>query len=146
METNIFVNLPVKDLRRSKEFFGKLGYSFNPQFTDETAACLVISEHIYAMLLTHEKAREFTPKELADPEKTTEVLVALSVESRERVDELADTALNSGGSKVREPEDYGFMYGRSFNDPDGHIWEVIWMDPAHIEDTSSTTGKNETKV
>ncbi len=146
METNIFINLPVRDLNRSKEFFGKLGYSFNPQFTDETAACLVISDRIYVMLLTKEKAREFTPKELADPNVTTEVLVALSADSRERVDELADTALASGGTKVRDPEDYGFMYGRSFNDPDGHIWEIIWMDPAHIQEQPENAGGKEAEA
>ncbi len=133
MDTKIFVNLPVSDLDRSMKFFKNLGYTFNPQFTDETAACLVISDDIYAMLLTHEKAREFTKKDIADATRSTEVFIALTAESREKVNELADKALRSGGSKVREPEDYGFMYGRSFNDPDGHIWEVIWMDPAHIE-------------
>ena len=133
MKTNIFVNLPVRDLKKSMEFFRSLGYTFNQQFTDETAACLVISENIYAMLLTHEKAREFTKKEIADANKSTEVLVSLSCESRQQVDALADKALTSGGSFAREPEDYGFMYGRSFNDPDGHIWEFIWMDPAKVE-------------
>ena len=133
METKIFVNLPVKDLKRSMDFFSALGYRFNAQFTDDKAACMVISDDIYAMLLTHEKAREFTKKELADAHKTTEVLVALSAESREKVDELVDKALEHGASVLRDPEDYGFMYGRSFNDPDGHIWEVMWMDPAHVQ-------------
>ncbi len=134
MNTKIFVNLPVRDLDRSMNFFRNIGFSFNPQFTDETAACLVISDDIYAMLLTHDKAKQFTKKEIADANKTTEVFVALSVDEKQKVNELADKALQAGGSEVRDPEDYGFMYGRSFNDPDGHIWEVLWMDPSHIQD------------
>jgi predicted lactoylglutathione lyase len=132
MSTKIFVNLPVKDLDKSKAFFAKLGYSFNPQFTDETAASMVISEDIYAMLLTHEKFKQFTPKAIADASKTSEVLIALSVESKDKVNELVDNAIKAGGSETRDPQDYGFMFGRSFNDLDGHIWEVIWMDPAAI--------------
>lgn len=132
MATKIFVNLPVKDLDRSKEFFGKLGYTFNPQFTDETAASMVISEDIYAMLLTEAKFKEFTSKPIADAKKTTEVLVALTVDSREEVNTLVDKALQAGGSEARPPMDYGFMFGRSFQDLDGHIWEIIWMDPKAI--------------
>ena len=141
MDTKIFVNLPVSDLSRSMDFFKSMGYRFNPQFTDDTAACLVISDDIYAMLLTHNKAKEFTKKDIADATKTTEVLVTLTVDSREKVNQLVDTALKSGGSKARDPEDYGFMYGRSFNDPDGHIWEVIWMDPAHVQGDTATSGQ-----
>ena len=133
MATNIFVNLPVKDLDKSKAFFIALGYSFNAQFTDDTAASLVISDNIYAMLLTHAKMKEFTSKEIADATKTTEVIVCLSCESREAVDSLADKALAAGGSRCREPMEYGFMYGRSFQDLDGHIWEVIWMDPSFVQ-------------
>jgi uncharacterized protein len=129
VSTKIFVNLPVKDLDRSKEFFGKLGYSFNPKFTDATAACMVISEDIYAMLLTEAKFKEFTKKPVADATKTTEVLVCLSMESEARVNEVVDTAVKAGATEAREPMDYGFMFGRSFNDLDGHIWEIIWMDP-----------------
>jgi predicted lactoylglutathione lyase len=128
MPTNIFVNLPVRDLKRSMDFFGKLGYSFNPQFTDETAACMIISENIYAMLLTHAKFSEFTKKEIADANKTTEVLVALSFDSRKSINETMQKALDNGGKETREPQDYGFMYGRSYEDLDGHIWELIWMD------------------
>jgi predicted lactoylglutathione lyase len=127
--TKIFVNLPVKDLERSKSFFEALGYTFNPKFTDETAACMVIADDIYAMLLTEPKFKQFTPKAIADASKSTEVLVALSMESRERVDALLGTALNAGGTEARAAEDHGFMYGRAFNDPDGHIWEIFWMDP-----------------
>lgn len=133
--TKIFVNLPVKDLERSKAFFGKLGYAFNPKFTDSTAACMVIGDSIYAMLLTEAKFKEFTPKPktVADATKTTEVLIALSMESRSRVDAFMDTAIAAGATEAREPEDHGFMYGRSFNDPDGHIWEMFWMDPKAAE-------------
>ncbi|MET9935478.1 MULTISPECIES: VOC family protein [unclassified Streptomyces] len=128
----IFVNLPVKDLDASKAFFEKLGYSFNPQFSDDTAACLVISDTIFAMLLTEKKFKEFTApgKEVSDATKTTEVLITLSAESREKADELADAALAAGGTPAKEPMDMGFMYGRSFTDLDGHHWEVFWMDPA----------------
>ena len=133
MATKIFVNLAVKDLERSKEFFKQLGFTFNPQFTDETAACMVIADDIYAMLLTHPKFKEFTKKEVADAHKTTEVLTCLSFDSKEKVNEVVDGAIAAGGTEAREPQDYGFMYGRSFNDLDGHIWEIIWMDPSHIQ-------------
>jgi predicted lactoylglutathione lyase len=130
MSTKIFVNLPVKDLGRSREFFTALGYSFNPDFSDENAACLVISDDIFAMLLVEPFFKTFITKELADASATTEVLVGLSADSREQVDELVDRALASGGKPSREPQDHGFMYGRSFQDPDGHEWEVMWMDMA----------------
>ncbi|MFD0020476.1 VOC family protein [Streptomyces sp. NPDC058382] len=129
----IFVNLPVKDLETTKGFFGKLGYSFNPQFSDEHTACLVISDTIFAMLLDEPRFKEFTKKEIADASTTTEMIIALSADSREKVDELVDTALASGGSPVGETQDLGFMYGRSFQDPDHHNWEVVWMDPAAVE-------------
>ena len=132
MATKIFVNLPVKDLDKSKEFFTKIGFTINPQFTDETAACVVISEEIYAMILSHEKFKEFTGKPIADATKTTEVITCLSFDSKEKVNALADDAIKAGGSKSREAMDYGFMYGRSFNDLDGHIWEAIWMDPSSV--------------
>ncbi len=128
MATKIFVNLPVKDLNKSKEFFTKIGFTINPQFTDETAACVVISDDIYAMILTHAKFKEFTKKEIADSTKTTEVLTCLSSESKDKVNEMVDKAIAAGATEAREPMDYGFMYARSFNDPDGHVWEVMWMD------------------
>ncbi|MFD9032203.1 VOC family protein [Streptomyces sp. NPDC059567] len=135
MTQMIFVNLPVKDLEATKAFWTKLGYSFNPQFSDENTGCLVISDTIFAMLLTEPKFKEFTApgKEVSDATKTTEVLITLSAESREAVDELADGALAAGGSAAKEPLDHGFMYGRSFADPDGHHWEVFWMDPAAVQ-------------
>jgi uncharacterized protein len=128
MSTKIFVNLPVKDLKRSMGFFRQLGYEFNPQFTDETAACMIISEDIYAMLLTHGKFRGFTPKEICDSTKSTEVLICLSCESREKVQEQVTKALAAGGSTYAEPKDYGFMFQHGFQDPDGHIWELVHMD------------------
>lgn len=133
MATNIFVNLAVKDLTKSVEFFGKLGYGFNPQFTDDKAACLVISETIYAMLITVPYFKTFTPKEVADAHNVTEVLIALSVDSRDEVDELMAKAIAAGAHESREPQDHGFMYSCSFEDLDGHIWEILWMDEAHIQ-------------
>jgi uncharacterized protein len=133
MGTKMFVNLPVKDLAKSKAFFEKLGFAFNPKFTDETAASMVISEDNYAMLLTHEKFKQFTRKSIADATKTTEVLVALSMESRAKVDSFAETALKAGASEARPAEDHGFMYGRAINDLDGHIWEPFWMDPGAVQ-------------
>jgi uncharacterized protein len=134
MGTKIFVNLPVKDLKRSLDFFAKVGFTFNPQFTDQTAACMIISDDIFAMLLTEEKFKEFTKKEIADATKTTEVLTCLSMDSKEKVNYIVDAALKAGATEAREPMDYGFMYGRSFDDLDGHIWEIIWMDPSHIQE------------
>ncbi|NLU71615.1 VOC family protein [Streptomyces sp. HNM0575] len=133
MSTKIFVNLPVKDLDKSRDFFSRLGYSFNPQFSDENAACLVISEDIFAMLLIEPFFKSFTKKEVADSRTSTEAMIALSADSRAAVDELADKALAAGGSTAGEPQDHGFMYGRAFYDLDDHHWEVVWMDPAAIE-------------
>jgi len=129
----IFVNLPVKDLDKSMAFFKALGFTFNAQFTDETAACMVISDDIFAMLLTHDKFKQFTPKAIADTSKISEVLTCLSAESKDEVNKMVDAALKAGGQKLREPQDYGFMYERSFQDPDGHIWEIMWMDPAAVK-------------
>ena len=132
MATKIFVNLPVKDLDRSKEFFTSIGFSINEQFTNATAACVVITEDIYAMILTHEKFKDFTPKQIADATQTTEVIIALSFVSKEKVNELVDTALKAGATIAKETQDHGFMYSRSFSDLDGHIWELFWMDPASV--------------
>ena len=135
MATKIFVNLPVKDLERSKGFFGKLGYSFNPQFTDHTAACMVVSDDIFVMLLTEPKFKEFTPKPICDATRSTEVLTCLSCESRDAVSDLVGKATAAGGTTYAQPKDYGFMYQHGFQDPDGHIWELIWMDPKAIQKT-----------
>jgi uncharacterized protein len=138
MSTKIFVNLPVKDLERSKAFFSKLGYAFNPQFTDEKAACMVIGDDIYTMLLTEPFFKSFTKKDIADTSRTTEVLVALSADSKGNVDELLRKALEAGAKEPRPPQEYDFMYGRSFEDLDGHIWEVFWMDPSAIKQGAAT--------
>lgn len=131
--TMIFVNLPVKDLDAAKAFWGKLGYSFNPQFTDETAASMVISDTIFAMLLTEQKFKEFATKPVADAAQTTEVMVALSADSRAKVDEIVDAALAAGATEPRPAMDMGFMYGRAFEDLDHHVWEYVWMDPAALQ-------------
>jgi len=133
MATKIFVNLPVKDLEKSMHFFGQLGYTFNKQFTDHTAACMVISEDIYAMLLTHAKFKQFSPKAICDTSKSSEVLICLSCESTDQVKQLVAKALAAGGSTYADPKDYGFMFQHGFQDPDGHTWELIWMDPAAIQ-------------
>ena len=132
MKTKIFVNLPVRDLRKSMDFFKKLGFTFNPQFTDETAACMIIGDDIYSMLLTHDKFKSFTPKQISDATKTTEVLTALSFESKEKVNQLMDKAISAGGTEARPAEDFDFMYTRAFNGLDGHIWEIFWMDSQAI--------------
>jgi predicted lactoylglutathione lyase len=129
----IFVNLPVADLDAAKAFYEAIGFTNNPQFTDETAACMVLSEAIHVMLLTHGKFAQFTPKPIADAHGSTEVLVCLSRDSRAAVDSITDLAIAAGGREPREAQDYGFMYGRAFEDPDGHIFEVMWMDMAAAE-------------
>lgn len=126
----IFVNLPVKNLDKAKAFFAALGYTFNPKFTDANAACMVIREDsIYAMLLVEDFFKTFTTKSITDTSKSTEVLLCLSCESCAEVDELVAKAKAAGGTTPREPQDYGFMYGHGFQDLDGHLWEVMYMDP-----------------
>lgn len=129
MPHKIFVNLPVKDLDRSTAFFTALGYRFDENFTDENATCLVITDDIYAMLLTEPFFKGFTKNQIADTTTATEAILALSVDSRAAVDEIVDKALAAGGAVANEPNDQDFMYGRSFLDPDGHQWEIFWMDP-----------------
>jgi len=127
----IFVNLPVQDLPRAVAFYEAVGATRNPQFSDDTAACMVFSETISVMLLTHPKFAQFTPRPIADARAATEVLVCLSAESRAEVDAVVGKAAAAGGQADPGPkQDYGFMYGRSFEDPDGHIWELMWMDMA----------------
>lgn len=129
----VFINLPVKDLEKSKAFFGKLGYTFNPQFTDENAACMIISEEIYVMLLAEKFFATFTPKTIADGRASAEVINALNCSSRAEVDAIVDKALTAGGKKYTEPKDHGFMYQWGFEDLDGHIWEYFWMDPSFVQ-------------
>jgi uncharacterized protein len=132
MATKIFVNLPIKDLKKSLEFFTRLDFKFNPQFTDKTAACMMVGEDIFVMLLTQDKFKTFTPKEICDATKSTEVLVCLAVESRARVDDMVHKAVVAGGTTYNDPQDHGFMYGHGFQDLDGHIWEIIYMEPSAI--------------
>ena len=134
MPTKIFVNLPVKDLTRSMGFFTKLGFTFNRQFTDETAACMIVGADIFVMLLTEDKFKTFIPKQICDATKSTEVLVCLSAESREAVNEMVRKAVAAGGTTYNEPQDLGFMYGHGFQDLDGHIWELIYMEPSAIKE------------
>ena len=133
MSRMIFVNLPVQDLDASVDFFTKLGFTFNQQFTDENATCMVVSDQACVMLLARRFFGTFTTKDVADASSATEVVLAVSAESREEVDTLVDQALALGGSPTTDPQDEGFMYGRSFYDLDGHAWEVIWMDPASVQ-------------
>lgn len=133
MATKIFVNLPVRDLNKSIEFFGKIGYKFNQQFTDEKAACMVISDDIFAMLLKEDFFKTFSKKEIVDTRKSTEVINALSADSRQEVDDLVNKAISAGGTETVEAQDMGFMYYRSFQDLDGHQWEVLWMDPSAVQ-------------
>ncbi|HEV8082004.1 MAG TPA: VOC family protein [Chitinophagaceae bacterium] len=132
MATKIFVNLPVKDLTRSVEFFTMLGYKFNPQFTDEKATCMIIAEDIFVMLLIEEFFKSFIKKEIADTTKSTESIICLSADSREKVDEMVNKAVGAGGTIYKEPQDHGFMYGHAYQDLDGHLWEIMWMDPSAI--------------
>lgn len=133
MPKMIFVNLPVADLKRSMAFYEAIGGRNEPMFTDETAACMVFSDTIHVMLLTHPKFAQFTPKRIADASQTSEVLIAVSLDSREDVDAMAEKALATGGREPRERQDMGFMYSRAFEDPDGHIWEPLWMDMAGFQ-------------
>lgn len=136
----LFVNLAVDDLDRSVAFFTALGFSFDPRFTDETATSMIVGENAYVMLLTKSKFAEFAKKPIVDSSSQTEVILAVSAASREGVDELAEAALASGGSDANDPLDFGFMYSRSFEDPDGHVWEVVWMDEAAAQAETATAG------
>jgi uncharacterized protein len=126
--TKIFVNLPVKDLNKTIDFFTELGFKFNPQFTDENATCMIVDEDIFIMLLVEKFFKTFTKKEISDTSKSTEVIDALSVESREKVDHMMNKAMRAGGRDSRQPQDHGWVYGRGFEDIDGHLWEIIYMD------------------
>jgi predicted lactoylglutathione lyase len=127
MATQIFVNLPVKDLNKSIAFFTKLGYTFNAEFTGEKATCMIIGENIFVMLLAEHFFKTFVPNEIADARQSTESIICLSAESREKVDELVKKAVDAGGSIYKEPQDHGFMYGHGYQDLDGHLWEIMWM-------------------
>ena len=128
MASKIFLNLAVKDLKKSIDFFTTLGFSFNPQFTDEHATCMIIGDAIFAMLLTEQRFKDFTKKEICNAHKNTEVLIAIDADTKEKVDEMVKTAVDAGGSIYMEPQDHGWMYGHSFADLDGHQWEIMYMD------------------
>lgn len=132
MATQIFVNLPVKDLNNSIAFFTKLGYTFNPKFTNESATCMIISEHIYAMLLVEPFFKTFIDKEIADATKTTEVLICLTLGSKDEVDNMVQKAVDAGGKASRTAVDNGWMYQWGFEDIDGHMWEVFYSDPTQV--------------
>ena len=133
MITNIFVNLPVKDLKKTVEFFTKLGFTFNPQFTDENATCMIVGKDIFVMLLVEKFFKTFTKKEISDTTKNTEAIVALSAQSREEVDRMMEKVLDAGGIEARDPQDHGWMYGRSFEDINGHLWEIFYMDESAMK-------------
>lgn len=132
MAKQIFVNLPVKDLNRSVEFFTRLGYTFNPQFTDENATCMIIGENIFAMLLVEDYFRSFTDRKIVDAHSGIQAIIALALDSREQVDEQVAKAREAGGTIPRDPQDLGFMYQHAFHDPDGHLWEVFYMDATAV--------------
>jgi predicted lactoylglutathione lyase len=132
MTTKIFINLPVKDLNRAVQFFTSLGFKFNPQFTDENATCMIISENIFAMLLVEKFFKTFTKNDIADTRQVTETILALSSESREKVDEMMSNAIAAGAAISENIQDQGWMYGRAFQDLDGHHWEVIYMDESKL--------------
>ncbi|MEQ7799366.1 VOC family protein [Pedobacter sp. ASV1-7] len=129
MATQIFVNLPIKDLKRSVEFFTKLGYTFNPKFTDEKATCMIVSDTIYIMLLILPFFQTFTKKEIVDAHKSIECTICLSADTKNAVDEMVSKAEAAGANIPNPASDYGFMYQHSFEDLDGHHWEFVWMDP-----------------
>lgn len=131
-KTQIFVNLPVKDLSKTIKFFTKLGFKFNPQFTDKNATCMIIGENIYAMLLVERFFKTFTKKQIVNAMKSTEIINALAVENRKKVDDMINRAIKAGGKEPRKAQDHGWMYGRSFEDLDGHLWEVFYMDESKM--------------
>lgn len=128
MATKIFVNLPIKDLNKSIEFFSKLGFTFNEQFTNDSSTCMIIGENIYVMLLEEKRFKDFIKKEIADTSKYTEAIICIDADSPEKVDEIVSKAIQAGGTSPNEKQDHGWMYGHGFEDLDGHLWEIIWMD------------------
>jgi predicted lactoylglutathione lyase len=137
----LFVNMPVADVERSKSFFTELGFSFHPAMTDESAACMLVGEHAYVMLLSREKFAEFAKLPTADPTTHTLALYCFGVSSRDEVDSVSATALAAGGTEVDDAEDHGYMYSRSFYDLDGHGWQVMWMDPAAVAQGSEAAAE-----
>lgn len=133
MDRKIFINLPVRDLKKTSAFFAKMGYSFDPQFSDEKAKCMIISNDIYVMLLVEQFFKSFTGKEIPDTSRSSEVILSLNEDSREAVDAFMEKCISAGGKDLTKPQEMDFMYTRSFEDPDGHLWEVFWMDLARMK-------------
>jgi predicted lactoylglutathione lyase len=132
MINGIFLNLPIKNVKKSVDFFTALGFVVNPQFSGEENTCIILGENMYAMLCEENRFQKFLPKPIAEPE-TTEVLISLSCDSRERVNDIAQKAFTQGGRKISKPEDHGFMYSWGFEDLDGHVWDLFWMNPDHVQ-------------
>ncbi len=141
MFQQLFVNLPVKNLAKSVEFFTELGFTFNPQFTDDSATCMIVNENIMVMLLVESRFKTFTSKEICDAKRQTEVINALQLESREAVAKFVEKAIAAGGTSYAEPKDHGFMIQHGFEDLDGHIWEVFWMDPAGMAQVQASSAE-----
>jgi predicted lactoylglutathione lyase len=139
MKSQIFINLPVKELERSLNFYTKMGFTNNPQFSDDSGKCMVFSDEIFVMLLTHEKFKAFITRPITDVSKTTSALFSISVESLDRVNEISDNALSGGGKEPVEAKDYGFMQQRTIEDPDGHIWEIFYMDMSKFPQNPEAT-------
>lgn len=132
---SIFINLPVKDLKKSTRFFKELGFVFNPQFSDETTSCMIGSEHIFVLIMTEEKFKRFTKKDITDTSTSSEAIFCLSADSRAHVDGLVNSAVSAGGKTYRNPDDHGFMYIWGFEDIDGHLWEIAYMDPSALNES-----------
>ena len=139
MKSQIFINLPVKDLERSFDFYTKMGFTNNPQFSDDSGKCMVFSEEIFVMLITHDKFKTFITKPITDVSKTTSALLSISVESLDRVNEISNNAISAGGKEPIEAKDYGFMQQRTIEDPDGHIWEIFYMDMSKFPQNPEAT-------
>jgi predicted lactoylglutathione lyase len=142
MSRLLFLNLPVTDLGASRRFFGRLGFDFNEKFCDDGALCMIVSEQAYVMLLQRDRFAEFVTRPVADPAAATALTVAVSAEDRDAVDAFAEAALAAGAEAAKDPQDYGFMYQRSFHDLDGHLWEVAWMDPVAVEQGPAEFAEN----
>jgi len=138
----IFLNLPINDLARATAFYQAIGAALNPQFSDASGSCMVFSDTIHVMLLTHDKFQQFTPKRIVDAREGSEVLICMSADSRSEVDRMVEQAIAAGGREPRAPQDHGFMYGRSFEDVDGHIWEPMWMDMEAASTAIATAQSN----
>lgn len=130
---HIFLNLPVKDVQKSTDFFKALGFAMNPQFSDENTSCIIIGDNIFALIMSEDRFKDFTDKEIVDTSTSAEVILALSAKSRDQVDEIINKALAAGGKKYNDPQDYGFMYQWSFQDLDGHLWEIVYMDESALQ-------------